>query len=177
VNYHLFEMINGLAGRNGAVDGVMEFFATGLLYVMFAVGAVLCGQALLQRRLRASLLVGASLVLAFAAATAVSHLSHQPRPFQTHRVVQLIAHDGGVSLPSDHATAAFTVAAAVGVFLHRMWGVVLAVAAVAVGTARVWVGVHYPGDILVALVIAVVATAAVWYGDRLLASPRADVKC
>jgi hypothetical protein len=48
-------------------------------------------------------------------------------------------------MPSDHATAAFAIAFAVGVFLHREWGVALAVVAVLIGLSRVWVGVHYPG--------------------------------
>lgn len=74
---------------------------------------------------------------------------------------QLIAHAADVSLPSDHATAAFVIALAAGAFLHRGWGAVLLAAAAAVGLARIWVGVHYPGDILAALGIAVAAVAVV----------------
>jgi undecaprenyl-diphosphatase len=95
-------------------------------------------------------------------------MSAEVRPFQTHHVVQLLAHENGSSMPSDHATAAFAIAAAIGVFLHRGWGVVLAVAAAAIGFARIWSGLHYPGDIIAAALIAMVVTAVVWWGDQLL---------
>jgi undecaprenyl-diphosphatase len=81
-------------------------------------------------------------------------------------VHQLIAHGGGVSLPSDHATAAFTLALAVGAFLDRTWGEILFVAAVAIGFARVWAGLHYPGDILAAAIIAGLAVLEVWVASR-----------
>jgi undecaprenyl-diphosphatase len=168
MNYHLFALINGWAGHSAALDGVMKFCATTLIYVVFAIALGVAVQALVRRQIRALMLVGASLALAFAVALVVSHLSHQLRPFQTHHVHQLIAHDAGVSLPSDHATAAFTLAVAVGVFLHRGWAVLLGVCALAVGFARVWVGVHYPGDILAGLVIAVMAVAVVAGADGAL---------
>ncbi|MCP2323494.1 undecaprenyl-diphosphatase [Hamadaea flava] len=168
MNYSLFSLINGWAGRSDGLDDVMEFLATALIYVVFAVAAGLVVHALFRRRLRALALIGASLVLAFAAATMVSHLSGQVRPFQTHRVHQLIAHTAGVSLPSDHATAAFTIAAGIGVFLHRGWALALGVCALAIGFARVWVGVHYPGDILAGFVIAVAAVVVVAVADRFL---------
>ncbi|MEK8110462.1 phosphatase PAP2 family protein [Micromonospora sp. M12] len=57
------------------------------------------------------------------------------------------------SLPSDHATAAFAVAFAVGVFLSWRWGLLLSVLAAVIGFARVWAGVHNPADILVGAVI------------------------
>jgi undecaprenyl-diphosphatase len=161
VNYHLFELINQQAGRADGIDDVMEFAATWLVYAVFAVAAALIAGALYRRRLRPVLEVGATLVLAFVAAVGLEHLSRQLRPFQSHQVHQLIAHDAGVSMPSDHATAAFAIAFAVGVFLHRGWGVALAVVAVLIGLSRVWVGVHYPGDILAAVVIATLAVLEV----------------
>jgi undecaprenyl-diphosphatase len=161
VNYHLFELINQRAGRSDGVDDVMEFAATWLIYAVFAVAAGLVAVAAYRRKVRPVLEIGAVLVLAFAAAIGLEHLSRELRPFQSHQVHQLIAHDGGVSLPSDHATAAFAIAVAVGVFLHRRWGLVLTVAAVVIGLSRVWVGVHYPGDILAAVVIAALAVLEV----------------
>ncbi|MBB5867509.1 undecaprenyl-diphosphatase [Allocatelliglobosispora scoriae] len=174
VNYDLFEVINGWAGHNVVLDRVAQFSATWLIYLVFAAAAVIGVSALLAGQIRALLLVGASLAAAFAAATVVSQLSHELRPFQTHHVVQLIAHGNGISMPSDHATAAFALAAAIGVFLHRTWGYVLAVMALVIGLSRVVAGVHYPGDILAALVIAIAATAAVWFGERVLRSRSAD---
>lgn len=157
VNYHLFELINQRAGRSDGVDDVMEFAATRLIYAVFVVAAALVALALYRGQVRSVLETAAVLVLAFAAAVGLKLLSRELRPFQTHQVHQLIAHGGGVSLPSDHATAAFAIAFAIGMFLHRGWGVLLAVVAVLIGLSRVWVGVHYPGDILAAVVIAALA--------------------
>lgn len=164
MNYRLFELINGLAGRIDGVDDVMEFAATWLVYLLFAAAAVPVAVALHRRRIRPVLELGVALVLAFAAATVLAHLNGQLRPFQSHQVHQLIPHEPGVSLPSDHATAAFTLAFGVYAFLSHRWGVILAITALAVGIARVWVGVHYPGDILAATAIAGLAVAAVAVG-------------
>jgi undecaprenyl-diphosphatase len=175
MNYHLFQVINGWAGRNDGIDDVMEFTATTVIYLIFAAAALIGLQALYLRRIRPLMATGAALALAFAIATVTSRFSSEVRPFQTHRVVQLIPHEAGASLPSDHAVAAFTIAAAIAVFLHRRWAVLLAGAALAIGFARIWVGVHYPGDIAAALVIALTATAAIAAADRLLQHRRREV--
>ncbi len=112
VNYRLFELINDHAGRIDGIDDVMEFAATRLLYLIFAVTALLAVVTLRRRRTRPVVELGAALVLAFAAATVLAHSNSQQRPFQSHHVHQLIPHGAGVSLPSDHATAAFALASA-----------------------------------------------------------------
>jgi undecaprenyl-diphosphatase len=175
VNYHLFELINQRAGRTDGLDDAMEFAATRLIYAVFAVAAAVLAVAAYHRRFRPVLEIGAVLVLAFAAAVGLEHLSREPRPFQTHQVHQLIAHGGGVSMPSDHATAAFAIAFAVGVFLSRRWGTALGVAAVVIGVSRVWVGVHYPGDIVAGAMIALLAVleikvCSMWTSQWSLAS-------
>lgn len=166
MNYHLFQVINGWAGRSDGVDDVMEFTATAMIYAVFAVAGLIGLHMLWHRRFGPLLRAGAALALAFAAATVVSLFSHEVRPFQTHHVVQLIPHEAGSSMPSDHATAGFTLAAVTAAFLYRLWAAPLAVAAAAIGFARVWVGVHYPVDILASLLIALAATGAVIAGER-----------
>ena len=164
MNDQLFELLNREAGRFDSLDDVIEFAAQWLIYLSFAIAGILGCQALHRRQFRPLVQLGVTLVLAFGAATALAHISSQLRPFQSHPVHQLIAHDPGVSMPSDHATAAFALAFGIGTFLHRGWGVVLTVLAVVIGFARVWAGVHYPGDIAVGALIAALATAevAVW---------------
>ena len=161
MNYQLFELINQQAGRADGIDDVMEFAATWLIYAAFAVGVALVAVALNRRQLRHVVEIAAALALAFAAAINLERVSREVRPFQSHHVHQLIAHRGGGSMPSDHATAAFALAFAIGVFLHRKWGAALAIVAVLIGLSRVWVGVHYPGDILAAAAIAALAVLAV----------------
>jgi undecaprenyl-diphosphatase len=157
MNYHLFQVVNNWAGRRDGLDDVMEMAANRLIYVVFLAFAAICARALYERRVRQLVQVAAALGIALGAAFALSHANHEMRPFGTHAVHQLIAHSNDASLPSDHATAAFTIAIATGAFLNRWWGVLLAVCATVIGVARVWVGVHYPGDILAALLIAAAA--------------------
>jgi undecaprenyl-diphosphatase len=66
VNYHLFELINQRSGRADGVDDVIEFTATWLIYLVFAVAAVLVAAALRRGRIRPVLEIGAVLVLASA---------------------------------------------------------------------------------------------------------------
>jgi undecaprenyl-diphosphatase len=158
VNYGLFELVNGLAGR---ADGLGALSTLAVLAVFAGRrngvrgdradlpdlrrlrGARRSGP--VRRRVRSVLELGVALVLAFAAATVVSHVSDQLRPFQTHQVHQLISHDPGVSLPSDHATAAFALAFGIYAFLSHRWGIVLGFGALAVGFSRIWVGRRHTG--------------------------------
>ncbi|MFI2711307.1 phosphatase PAP2 family protein [Micromonospora sp. NPDC018662] len=160
MNYHLFQMINAGAGKVDAVDDAFEWAAVWLIYVLaaLAVVPVLRGG---RPAAGAALRVLASLALAFALGRVTAALSTEVRPFQTHHVHQLIPHAAGPSLPSDHATAAFALALAVGVFLSRRWGAVLTILAVIIGFARVWTGVHYPGDIAAGACVAAAAVGAV----------------
>ncbi|MFG3604298.1 phosphatase PAP2 family protein [Micromonospora chersina] len=160
MNYHLFQAVNGAAGRNDLVDDLFEWSAVWLIYVLAATAAIPVLAHLRHRRAALARVV-ASLGLAFAVGQAVAALSTEVRPFQTHPVHQLIPHAAGASLPSDHATAAFAVAFAVGAFLSRRCGVALSLIATVIGFARVWTGVHYPGDILVGALIAAAAVATV----------------
>ncbi|MCO1593685.1 phosphatase PAP2 family protein [Micromonospora sp. RHAY321] len=166
MNYRLFELVNGHAGRVDGIDDMMEFAAQYLIYLVFSIAAVLGAVTLRRGRLRPVIALGAALAVGFLGTLIVSHLNGEVRPFQTHHVHQLIAHDNGVSLPSDHATAAFTVAFGVRVFLSKGWGILLAVLATMIGASRVWVGVHYPADILAGLAIAALAVTVTWMVDR-----------
>ncbi|GAB3814012.1 hypothetical protein [Micromonospora zhanjiangensis] len=122
MNYHLFQLINGQAGRLDPLDDVLEWSATWVIVLMAAVALVPAVRVARAGRTAALVRVAAALLLAFAGGQLVAHLNHEVRPFQTHAVHQLIPHAPGGSLPSDHATAGFALAFAVGVFLSVRWG-------------------------------------------------------
>jgi undecaprenyl-diphosphatase len=86
VNFPLFELLNRQAGRFDGLDDVMECAATKLIFGVFAVAAVLVALALYRRRRRPVAYLGVTLILAFAASTALAHVSRQVRPFQSHPV-------------------------------------------------------------------------------------------
>lgn len=174
MNYQIFELINSWAGRWPLVDDVMRFAAADLVFLVFSIGGAIVVHALIQRRIRAVVSLASTLALAFALSLILSGASHERRPFQDHPVHQLIAHSPGVSMPSDHATAAFAIAFGILVFLSRRAGVALGAAAVLIGFARVWCGLHYPGDILAAAVIAAIAVFTAYVvglGPRITDSP------
>jgi undecaprenyl-diphosphatase len=167
MNYSLFKAINGLTG-NGLVDTTMEDVAKYLISVSFAVLGVLAVQRLRARSLRPVVTAGAALAVTFLIGLAGAAAFAERRPFQTHHVHQLIAHAGGQSFPSDHATAAFGIALAVLMFLSRRWGLVLLVLAGLIGFARVYDGLHYPGDIAGGLLAAAIGVALAAAADRQL---------
>jgi undecaprenyl-diphosphatase len=146
VNYDLFKAINDLSG-NSTIDSAMKFAAKDVIFVVIAILAVLCLLRLWRRSLRPVVATGAALVVTFLLGLLAAALYSEKRPFQTHKVHQLISHAPGQSFPSDHATAAFGIALAVLVFLSWQWGVVLLALGVLIGFARVYDGIHYPGDI------------------------------
>jgi undecaprenyl-diphosphatase len=165
VNYQVFHAINALAGRWPRIDWVMRFAAVQLVFVAFAVAGVIVIHALLRRQIRHVVCFGVSLVLAFGLSQGLERLSREVRPFQSHAVRQLVSHAPGVSMPSDHATAAFALAFGVLLFLDRRAGFALTAVAVLIGVARIWTGLHYPGDILAGAAIGGLAAFSVYVTD------------
>ncbi|MFI5895005.1 phosphatase PAP2 family protein [Actinoplanes sp. NPDC051513] len=166
MNYPMFHAINMLAGRWAPIDSAMRFAAVQLIFVVFAGAGWIGVRALAKRQIRPVLCLAVSLGFAFGLAQGLAHLSREMRPFQNHVVHQLIPHEPGVSMPSDHATAAFALAFGILLFLNRRVGLVLTAAALLIGVARVWVGVHYPGDIAASAAIAGLAAFSIYATDR-----------
>ncbi len=131
-------------------------------------------QEILRERRAAVLWVAIACLVAYAMNLLIEQVIFEPRPFITHHVVhQLITHAADGSFPSDHTAWAFAVG---GMFLLQLlparkmarlqkretgestllkalnypaWITLLTFAVgCAIGFARVFVGVHYPGDIL-----------------------------
>ena len=95
------------------------------------------------------------MVGAYAAAVGLKRLVRRERPISAHKwVVGRPQYPGGSDLdpyswPSGHATLAAVVSTTLALN-HRDWRVVApgVVWAGAVGTSRVWLGVHYPSDVV-----------------------------
>jgi undecaprenyl-diphosphatase len=160
MNVDVLNTINGWSGTP-VVDAVMRFAAQDLIFVVFAIAAVLLVVRLVHRQLRPVVLVALSLAVAYLLGLAAAALHPELRPFQIEHLHVLVAHAPGQSFPSDHATASFAIAFAVLIFVSRRWGLLLVLAAALVGFARVYDGIHYPADVLGSLAIAGVATLLV----------------
>lgn len=147
MNYDLFKDINDLSGSS-ALDAVMKFSAKYVIFIVVAALVVLWLLRLWHRLYFPVVATVVALVLTFILSLIAAAAYKESRPFTAHPSAHvLIHHAADQSFPSDHATAAFGIALAVGVFLSRAWGAVLFVLALLIGFARVYVGIHYPSDI------------------------------
>jgi undecaprenyl-diphosphatase len=169
MNYHLFTLIHGLAGDR-PIDAVMRFSAQYLIFVVFAVVTVLCGQRLRRRQIGPVLSTGVALAATFTVGLIAAAAHPEQRPFQTHPVHVLVSHAAGQSFPSDHATAAFGIAFAVFAFLSRRWGIALCATATLIGFARVYDGIHYPADVAGSLLAALIGIGIVTLASRAVAT-------
>ena len=150
LNGSLFDAINDLAGHVAFADNVMKFSAQYVIYGLFALVAaswfVRAGTDESRRlAVYSALLTGAC---AFLVLIAIRHFYEHPRPFMDRTdVVLLIQHGADTSFPSDHATAAFALAAGIAMYRLRFGALLLALAAL-ISFARVYTGLHYPFDVL-----------------------------
>jgi undecaprenyl-diphosphatase len=109
--------------------------------------------AAMARALAAPVVVG----VVYAVDMVFKSLVQEPRPCQAlpHSfTLESCPGTGDWSFPSNHATIAFTAAAAIWVVSRRL-GVVALVFAALMAASRVWVGVHYPHDVLAGALVGV----------------------
>jgi len=126
--------------------------------VLLAVtGLVLRRQAFVAASALAVIAAGVGLTVAAVIGRAVD----RPRPFVSHpQIHAFLAHAPDPGFPSDHATAAFAIAAVLLVRLGR-WTSPILIAAAALAVSRVLVGVHYPDDVLAGALLGTAAAALV----------------
>ncbi|NHM30754.1 phosphatase PAP2 family protein [Neobacillus terrae] len=99
--------------------------------------------------------------LALAINVLIGMFIYRYRPFVHHHVNWLIPHAKNDSFASDHATAAFVIAAAIWQWKKREGWVWLLLAA-GISLSRVWTGVHYPADIIAGMLIGTGSAFAVY---------------
>lgn len=176
INSQLFFDINGLAHKSSLLDGAMVFCAHYLIYGIFVVTAGLAIYLLYTRQWKTALWLLAALATTFVILKITQHIHPGVRPFVAERgVTQLLQHDVGVSFPSDHTTVAAAIAFAV-LFMtrYKLLGWLLLTAAVIVGIARIFVGVHYPFDVAAGLATGAIGALVVYaISRRFTPRPRA----
>jgi undecaprenyl-diphosphatase len=163
MNRWLFFVINGWAGHDSLLDGVMIFCARDLIYVVFAIALAWLLLALYRHDFGAAAFFVTNLVVAFILLQIARHAYIEPRPFVTWHVTQLMPHAADQSFPSDHTTAASAIAFGLMLFA-KLWksGAVLLLVALVIGFARIFAGVHYPVDIGGGVLTAAVSAAIVY---------------
>ncbi len=163
--------VNDFARHTGWLHQPAELYAADgvvLFALLLIVGWWLARRSGSTRLMAAALWTPIGMLLAVAAAQPISASVAEPRPFaQLHGILVLAAHSPDPGFPSDHATMAAAVAA--GAWLVNRWlGALATLAALLLGFARVYVGVHYPQDVLGGFVL---GAAVVLLGWALLARP------
>ncbi len=146
IDYTLFRIINGMAGRSHTLDVVMISLAK-YSPLVYAVALALLWLTWKPRNQRAALFAGISALVALGLGQIVGYAIPRDRPYLSHHVALLITHSPDTSFPSDHTTLAFAVGIAVWKF-NRRAGITLLIFGVLVAMARVFVGAHYPGDVI-----------------------------
>jgi undecaprenyl-diphosphatase len=166
------EHANAWAAHHDGWEDVARAYA-GASELLFLVGVVVLGLAGLLLRRRALVVASVLSVLAagggLVVASIAGRLIDRPRPFAAHprAIHAFLAHAPDPGFPSDHATAAFAIAAVLLLVLGLRTLPVL-VAAVALAVSRVLIGIHYPGDVIAgallggAAAIVVVLAARRW---------------
>lgn len=164
LNSRLFLDVNEFSRDTGWLHGAATAYITIALVALAAL--VLVGLALSRgwsdRRLAAALWSGLAGPVAVALNQPLVHSFNEKRPFVTlSHVLVLTHHSADPGLPSDHATLAGAVLAAL-YFVDRRLAVVATVVGVLLAADRVYVGVHYPGDVLAGLALGAVVAVVGW---------------
>lgn len=172
IDVALTRWVNGLAGGSAALDDLMIWTsAIGVPLMVLAVAGQWWARA--DRRHTRHVLVasGAAFLLGLAINQVVLLFIHRMRPYDAGLTELLIAPSADYSFPSDHATAAFAVAATFLFHGMRRRGSAFLAAAVLISVSRVYVGTHYASDVLggasTAILAAMAVRAAYREGSRL----------
>ena len=160
-----FNLIHGIAGKWQFFDWFGIFLANYLGYFLVLVALILILKQIgWQRKIYFLSLLSLSLILSRGIiAEAIKFFSARPRPFSVLNIQPLIDANGiNASMPSGHAAFYFALAMAV-FFLNKKMGLYFGAAAILMGIARIFAGVHWPTDILAGAVIGIVSAFLVKY--------------
>ena len=153
----VFHALNGaLRGNDGGQDAAVAFNATAF-FVLIATAGLLWFVARPGGSLRpkiAAASAAAAAALALLGNVVLGQFWYHSRPFvgHPHQTLLLVPHAADNSFPSDHASVAFAIAFAV-MAVYRRFGLALLIAAAAIATDRIFVGVHYPVDVATSLMV------------------------
>ena len=161
IDWHLFHLINGLAGHADLADDFFAACATVIEYVLLLLVATIwitpaeTGKSTFNRRAIVVYALIAAL-LALGINQLISAAWFRPRPFAHHDVTLMLNHSNDASFPSDHASGGFALAVVIWQtrdrWLRRLGWLMIALAAL-LCFARVYSGVHYPGDVIAGAII------------------------
>ncbi|WP_088042172.1 undecaprenyl-diphosphatase [Bacillus sp. EAC] len=159
MNYSLFKLINGFAGKSEVLDQAMIILSKSAIII--AIGLVMYLWFLNKNeRKYTAFYIGLTLILALGSNYIIHAFYYHPRPFISHHVVKLISHSSDSSFVSDHGTLVFSIAFILLMRKDRLAKFTL-LWAILVGLSRIYVGVHYPLDIIGAIILSGITSLVV----------------
>jgi undecaprenyl-diphosphatase len=161
MNDFLQDAVNGPAGNSAWLDNTMRICATDLVFFVMPLLLALWfwPVSVRERSLNQRIVVCSCLAIfaALAMGAIIKQFYYEPRPFVSDPSTRLVmSHVPDNGFPSDHGLVSFAVGGAV-IWWRRTIGLLALVAALLIGFARVYVGVHWPSDIAGAAVLGLAA--------------------
>jgi len=171
----IFNVIHSLAGQSKILDWLGIFAAQYLGYFLI-VAAVL----LIWKKEKSAIkrwyyfaFLALSLILSLGVITeTIRFVYNRPRPFVFLNFTPLIHHSGGAAMPSGHAAFYFALAFAMILVNKLSWPTKIVSyrmlifflgAALLMGIARVFVGVHWPTDIIAGAIVGFLGAFVAYY--------------
>ncbi len=166
VDFEVYESLNGLAERHGAVGDALRFVTQeGQVVFLALLAALFLARGTWRSRngRHGVAAAGFGALLALGAAQLIASAWDRPRPYEAHAsdAHLMLAPSPDPSFPSDHATGAYAIAFAV-LLRHRKAGVLALVLATLIGVSRVALGTHYPSDVLGGALLGAFAALLLW---------------
>lgn len=167
-NKDIFFQIYNLSGINPVLDNLMIFGADYLIVIIFIMAILLMFRKN-DKYKKAFILAIVSISIIFIILLTISQFWFQPRPFTTLQIKPLITFVPEPSFPSRHTTILVILALSYAFYKSR-FALLITVAAIWTGFARIFVGVHYPVDILGGLIVGLVAVSLSWKINKRIVS-------
>jgi len=161
IDVRLFNFIHGFTDKFWLFDWLMTLVARYLGYVLvLGFLALVFWEKKWRPRLYFLFLAAVSLLISRGLITEVIRFFYKrPRPFSALNFTPLIEPLASVSFPSGHAVFFFGLAAVV-FYLNRYWSWWFFAAAILMGLARIFVGLHWPTDVLAGALVGILITLA-----------------
>jgi undecaprenyl-diphosphatase len=141
--------LNALAGKSAALDVAVIWLSNiGVPLMVFAVAIQWWRGPDRARRRHDLVSAGLAFLIGLAVNQLILLFVHRLRPYDAGLTHLLIAPVTDPSFPSDHATAAFSIAASFLLAGRKAQGLAFAVAALMVMLSRVYIGTHYVSDVI-----------------------------
>jgi undecaprenyl-diphosphatase len=165
-DFSLYDALNDFVARHDALEDALHFFAVDAQILFVALLAVLFfarGKHASRNGRHGVVAAAFSATLALGVAQVIGAVWDRARPYEAHPgdAHLFLTRSPDPSFPSDHATAAFAIAVAIGL-RHRGAGVLAFALAVIVSIARIALGTHYPTDVVAGALLGTTAALVFW---------------